>query len=556
MSTERINQLHEQASERYLNGDYAGAIEAWQDVLGIDPNNEEAQGGVRMASQFVNPQGEQRAGAAPPSAAGGVEQELEPGLKVLDGMDVTTMLDPEHVDGVTDLPAHGSLDGWDMTPSDASGDEPVGLAPVRQSSLASPMPVSAAGAELKRRVDDLLNQAKMKAETGERDEALAVLARLSILDEDNLEAAELRSKLETAGASDLDKVERAIIEGVAALEADQIDEAERYFLEALAVAPDHREAKHYLEKVAARRASGEEDLLHTAIGEAPPAEDAVTQAVPLEPRPQEPRPAPRASRAEGRPAAEVSDPPPAASSRRISLPSPKVLLIGAAGLAVVVLAIIAVPKPFGGGAKPAPQAAAPPSVRRPKPPAAAARPDGGAAAPITAGATDGIATVADGLKEGRARMAAGDFGGAVLAFNQALSLDPANADARAGFNEARDRYNASKEEREALDTIKLAFRDGEFTAGLRLAYRLPPTVSKTYGDAIKVVGWYNLAVVALRAGDCKGALTQIDEALEVNPADADAKALKDLATRYADAVKDRVFFDRVEALAFRPIPAS
>jgi len=80
--------------------------------------------------------------------------------------------------------------------------------------------------ELSRRVTDLLKEANEKAESGERDEALAILARLAILDEDNAEAAALRAKLEAQGASDLDKVERAIIEGVAAMEADQLDDAE------------------------------------------------------------------------------------------------------------------------------------------------------------------------------------------------------------------------------------------------------------------------------------------------------------------------------------------
>jgi len=181
---------------------------------------------------------------------------------------------------------------------------------------------------------------------------------------------------------------------------------------------------------------------------------------------------------------------------------------------------------------------------------------GPAATAAKPGPRGSVATIADSLKEGRARMASGDFGAAVIAFNRTLSIDPTNAEAKAGFEEARDLYKADKAEQDALNTIKLAFRDGEYTSALRLAYRLPPTVAKSRSDGIKVAGWYNLAVVALRAGDCKGAVTQIDEALEIAPGDSDAKALKDLATRYADAVRDREFFDRVEGLAFRPTPGS
>jgi len=164
--------------------------------------------------------------------------------------------------------------------------------------------------------------------------------------------------------------------------------------------------------------------------------------------------------------------------------------------------------------------------------------------------------IASGLATGHARAASGDFGGAVVAFNEALTLDPKNAEARAGLEDAGERYKASKADREALNNVKLAFRDGEYTSGLRLAYRLPPSVSKSYADAVKVAGWYNLSVVALRAGECREALSHLDEALELAPADADAKKLRELASRYVDAVKDRGFLDRVEALAFRPLPSS
>jgi hypothetical protein len=50
-------------------------------------------------------------------------------------------------------------------------------------------------------------------------------------------------------------------------------------------------------------------------------------------------------------------------------------------------------------------------------------------------------------------------------------------------------------------------------------------------------------------------MSHLDEALQIAPADSEAKQLREFAARYADAVKDRVFLDRVEALAFRALPA-
>jgi len=164
--------------------------------------------------------------------------------------------------------------------------------------------------------------------------------------------------------------------------------------------------------------------------------------------------------------------------------------------------------------------------------------------------------IASSVAKGNALMVSGDFGGAVISYNEALALNPKNAEARAGLEEAGARYKANKAEREALNTIKLAFRDGEYTSALRLAYRLPPSVSKAYTDSVKVAGWYNLAVVAMRAGECREALSHLDEASEIDPADGDVKKLRALASRYVDAIKDRSFLTQVEALSFRPLPSS
>jgi tetratricopeptide (TPR) repeat protein len=572
MSTEQINRLHEKASERYLNGDYRGAIEAWRDVLGLDADNEQALEGVQLASQFVEP--------APPPVPE-VERDLDQGLKVLDGLGVSTLLQADLADGTVDrkpvaspaedeVPGVELLPAWEAPPRPTPEAEAVGLDPVAGPSPAGSAPPSAAASELKRRVDELLAEAKTKAEAKERDEALAILSRLAILDEDNADAAALRAKIESEGASDLDKIEMAIIEGVAALEADNLDEAERQLNEALKLAPDHREARHYLDKVAERRASEGEDLLGISLGDAAPSEGAVERAT------EEPVPPPAVPEASKpiRPAASIPEPPvlpPAQARPRFTLPPTKFLVFGAIGAAALVSAAIALPRMLGGAApkSQAPKLSAGSSApSRPASPARPARPaspgprssTAATAAPAPAPATlspDELARrLATNLVAARSLMASEDYGGAVVAFNEALSLDPANAEAKAGIADAGERYKAIKAERDAINNIKLAYRGGEFSSGLRLAYRLPPTVSASFVETAKVVGWYNLAVVALRAGDCKEALSHLGEALQVAPSDADSKQLREFASRYVEAVKDRVFLDHVEALAFRQLPPS
>jgi tetratricopeptide (TPR) repeat protein len=580
MSTEQINRLHEQASERYLNGDYQGAIEAWRGVLGLDAGNEQALEGVQLASQFVDP-GAPVGAQRPPE----VEHDVDQGLKILDGLRAPTVLQADIADGAVDRkpapPAPAAeevLEGWEPQAPPPAEEQAFGLEPAAVPPPAPSAPPSAAASELKRRVDDLLAEAKARAEAGERDEALAILSRLAILDEENADAAALRAKIQAAGDSDLHKIEMAIIEGVAALEADKLDDAERFLNEALKLAPGHREAQHYLDKVAERRAAESEDLLRGAHGEAAPNEGAVARATDEKAMPP---PAAPAALKPARPAAALPEPPappPAQSRPRVNLPPPKFLVFGAVGAAALIFAAVALPRLLGAGtpapsapklppaksaagAKPAPGLpAAPRRPARAASPSVASNPGAEAVAPVAPAAPanpEELAnSVAKSLATARSRMESADFGGAVVAYNEALTLDPGNEEAKAGIASAGERYKASKAERDALNSIKLAFRDEEFSSGLRLAYRLPPTASASYVETVKVVGWYNLAVVALRAGDCREALSHLDEALQVAPSDADAKKLKEFASRYVEAVKDRVFLDHVEALAFRKLPPS
>jgi tetratricopeptide (TPR) repeat protein len=558
MSTERIKQLHEQASERYLSGDYEGALEAWRNVLGLDPADEQALGGLRLASQFVEH-------VSPVFAEGStnVDRELDQGLRVLDGLSTTTLLHPNTADGAVDRQPEPEpiLDGWEMPTASQPEADAFGLEPISRPSPPAAPALSAAAAELARRVNDLLAEARAKGDAGERDEALSILARLSILDEDNAEAAVLRAKLEGEGDSDLDKVERAIIEGVAALEAERLDDAERYLREALAIVPDHREARHYLDKVAERRTGGHEELLGVGPSDAAPTDDAVHRAIALEAvaRPKAPSP-PKAP--EPPQIQRPTELPPKASRLALprmalpslALPPRKVLIWAGVGVVVLAGALFALSR-VGGVDAPdtAVQKPAARPKRKPQPgPAATTAP--APASPLSA--EEAAKRVASSVARGRELLAAGDSGGAVIAFNEALALNPKDSAARSGLEEAGARYKASKAEREALNAIVLAFRDGEYTSGLRLAYRLPPSVGRSYTDAVKVAGWYNLAVVALRAGECREALSHLDEALAIAPADGDAKKLREFASRYAEAVRDRAFLAQVEALTFRTLPPS
>jgi tetratricopeptide (TPR) repeat protein len=549
MSADRISQLHEQASEHYLNGDYTAALASWREVLALDPGNEAAREGARMASQFSQEQAPV-AGAAGATAPD-LEHDVELGLKVLDslgskapGPPTFDLGDPSQTDAA---PVMAPIEeGWEPP---AAEDVGFGLAPA-PATVESPAAPTAAGLELRRRVDDLLAQARAKVEAGERDEALAILARVSILDEENAEAAAIRAQMEASGKTDLDRVEQAIIEGVSALESARLDDAERLFQEALNITPEHREALHYLEQVATRRAAA-------AAPSEPPVEDLLGSGdpfgdLPAAP-PSEPAAIPIASKARASRALPPSMPEPQRPARTgRKLPSLKVLLIAGFGGIAVVCAVMAVPMWLDRGTTPPP--ASPARTSAPRPAAAqgaVANPGPSTATPAGA---ERAAAVSRTLEKAKRLTDAGDFAGAVVAYNEAITLDPANLDARAGLASAGAHYRAEKADQDALKAIESAFAGGEYATGLRLAYRLPATVDVARIEKVKLAGWYNLAIVALRAGDCRAALGNLDEVLTLAPDDPEARKLKDFATRYADIPKDRAFLDTAEALPFRPFP--
>ena len=548
MSADQVSRLHEQASEHYLNGDYTAALASWREVLALDPGNEEAREGARMAAQFAAEQTAPTASEPPADEA--IEHDVDLRLKVLDSLGASSapvafeLGDPSQVDAAPLTPP--AEEGWEPPAAqDASG-----LAPASATVDASGAPTAAA-VELRRRVDDLLAQARSKLEAGERDEALAILARVSILDEENAEAVTIRAELEASGRTDLDRIEQSIIEGVSALESGRLDEAERLFQEVLSLSPEHREALHYMEQVTSRRAAAAnpppaapaEDLLEDAAAFGAPSGPAATPepaVIPVAAKPRPSRSLPPSMPDLGRPL-----------GRGFSFPLKKLLYAGiAAGAAYG--AYVAYPLVFDRGSAPAP----------PAPSAAASRPQAGAAvapAPSPAGkpappTADRSAAAALSIEKGKRLADAGDYAGAVVAYNEAVTLDPTNLDARAGLASAGARYKAQKSDQDAVKVIENFWAEGDYQEGLRLAYRLPATIDAARIEQIKTAGWYNLAIIALRAGDTRGALTNLDEALAIDASDVDARKLKDFTARYADIQKDRAYLDAVEAMPFRRLP--
>src|SRR5262245_58126045 len=68
---EKLQELLAKASSLYNNGEYQGAISAWQEALGVDPSSQKAREGIRMATLLLGDSGP--ATAAPAAPADGAD---------------------------------------------------------------------------------------------------------------------------------------------------------------------------------------------------------------------------------------------------------------------------------------------------------------------------------------------------------------------------------------------------------------------------------------------------------------------------------------------------
>jgi tetratricopeptide (TPR) repeat protein len=570
MSVERIESLHQEASEHYLNGRFAEAIRAWNQVLSLDPANEQALEGVRMSSLLG--EGEDAAGQ-PPSPEPSLDDDIDAGLRVFEfdakapdapapagDAPVGDLPDPNRQSDGIDF---GDLQQVEAIPLAAGvAEENLDLGPDAEETGLAPLAPHLPGSdpavvELARRVHALLDDAKAKAAAGATAEALAVLARVQVLDEDNAEAAELADRLRNDSDRAAGEIDRWMTEGVQAFEAGSSDEARGWFLKVIGRMPGHAEAKHYLTELGRASASdpgaepaleGSGDLLSSFLSNSEPpavdfpsfagrAADAAGEGIPLAPHPEPESPsAPSPMRHRERPA-------PPAAARTGGSRKGLVVALGAVAVCAVLGVAWYVLSP-GGGSAPAGEPAAVPRapVRH-----------GQASAPPPPAETEGspaIPPLGASMARGRAAMDRRDYDGAILAFHDALRADPANSDAHAAMAQATEAYKVEKARREQIQGVRDAFRDGEYSSALRVIYRLPDEFDAATVNRWKVNGWFNLAVVALRAGEVPQAIQHLDEALAIQD-DADARKWKAFAQRYVNLPKDRVYYSAAESIGFR-----
>ena len=157
------------------------------------------------------------------------------------------------------------------------------------------------------------------------------------------------------------------------------------------------------------------------------------------------------------------------------------------------------------------------------------------------------------MAQGRTLMTARNYTEAVQAFAAVLDLDPANLEAKDQMDQAAAKVQEHRRLEEDLQTGKRAFVEKDYESALMKFYRLPKDRHLGEVDLFIRNAWYNWGVMSLKGGNCMDALERLNEALTVDPDDQEALKQQEVAERYRDKPKDRVFYAYVDRLTFRTL---
>jgi tetratricopeptide (TPR) repeat protein len=236
-----------------------------------------------------------------------------------------------------------------------------------------------------------------------------------------------------------------------------------------------------------------------------------------------------------------------------------------------------IPTPIGGSSRqqPAPsQGADGAGVAAPSGPAAAGAAPGtvganpaGTSAPATAPSNEPIKPpaapalspeearrkIASFTADGRRLVGEGKWREARAKLTAVLALDPANIEVKELLDRAQAKIDDEQKLQDEFDSVKSLMAEKDYENTLRKLYRLPR--DKGLGDIDLYIrnAWFNWAVTLMKAGNSRDALQKLSECLTVDPDDAQALKLQEVAEKYTARAKDRVYYAFADGLVLREL---
>ena len=155
------------------------------------------------------------------------------------------------------------------------------------------------------------------------------------------------------------------------------------------------------------------------------------------------------------------------------------------------------------------------------------------------------------MAEGKRLMALEKWQEAHAEFATVLALDPMSFESRELLDKTQVRIDQDLKVGKDFDEARHAFEDKDYQGALWKLYRMPHDPRLGDIDLRIRNAWFNWAVVGLKGGDAGDAKQKLTEVLQVDPGDADARKMMEVAERYASRPKDRTFYSFVDTLRFR-----
>jgi tetratricopeptide (TPR) repeat protein len=159
--------------------------------------------------------------------------------------------------------------------------------------------------------------------------------------------------------------------------------------------------------------------------------------------------------------------------------------------------------------------------------------------------------IASYTADGRRLLALGKWREARAKFLAVLALDAANLDVKEMAAEAQAKIDDEQRLMNDMDSARQLVKDKDYENALRKLYRMPR--DRGLGDIDLYIrnAWFNWAVVLLKAGNSKDAINKLNEVLVLDPDDAEALRLQEVAERYTAKAKDRVYYAFTDTLKLR-----
>ncbi len=591
---DRIEAIMLRVRDLVAAGNYEDAVDGCtllEDLAAGDPDVERLCEEVRKAvPQQAQPAPERSPGAHASAQAGDVESLLIAARRALERGDEAEATraassalaqDPACMEaiGILSMTGHAPP-GAPRTgaPQDLeAADEPIAVDDIIDVSN-EPVAFPSFDANTTPAIKELITEGQLAFNEGRMQDAIGTWSRIFALDEYNQMAGDLIDRARRSIENDGEQVDRLFQQAVDAREAGRLDEALELFRKVRSLSPMHAELAAAIEEVDAKLA-GEAVSIGLDSHAVEDAERERAAAFASDADPESDVPGQRKGHGAGKahsagPHAveKPRDARPAASpaetgGRVVAAGGSRAwrrLALGGVGVAAVLGAAFWVWTSFGTDAGISDAQATTPqaSATGPAPPknGAGVGPAAGAAAAAT-GAQESAALDPAAMKE-KARQHAqagwnhyqnGDWAAAVKELREARRIDPLFT-LQDTLDSALKNLEAQAEFEVEMTAATKYFGESDYASSLHKLYRLQEKFPRRAPfDTWIAAAWFNWGALLMDAGAIDEAVEKFNEALEINPRDADAKRARDVAARYQDRPRDPAFDTFVASLEMREL---